>query len=202
MDHSRRKIDTSSVFGAGRTPLSTPAGSKPVSINPLQKPELHKPPVPRRSLPEANSQVPDMIRRVYSLLEGLQQMIPRSFFPEGGLDESLGEARAAALYDLILLEREAKVSVAETAQGRQVQLKVTRSRKGTVGLYERPESLLVLQLSGRQIVELYNGPTKLPWETAGRTRKNAQRRIPVSRLRTAGLSIPDADRVCQQEAGQ
>jgi hypothetical protein len=93
------------------------------------------------------------------------------------------------MYDLKLVTGHAKISLARTADGRTIQLKVTRSRKGTVGFCDRPEHLLVLQHSGPSLVELYNGPVAGAWENAGKTRKNGERRIPESRLKCLGESV-------------
>jgi hypothetical protein len=139
---------------------------------------------------EAVGRVPNLIQQLDQTLEELQRLFPRQFVPEGCLDQSVGEVRATLIYDLELVESRTKVSVAKMSDGRTAQLKVTRSRRGTVGLYDRPESLLVLQLSGKELVELYNGPTAIVWEKAGKTRKTGERRIPVSRLRSLGESIP------------
>jgi hypothetical protein len=88
------------------------------------------------------------------------------------LDQSLGEVLAAFMYDLELVTSDSKVSVARSTEGGTVQLKVTRSQKGTVGLYDRLESLLALQLSGQNLVELYNGPVALAWNNAGKDQGN------------------------------
>ncbi len=197
MDY-RQNTDNPSRLDAGET-RAPAAGPKPGTRLPLHAPEPRKSLILRRSLPEANSKTPGMIRQLYALLDELHRLVPRPFALEGSLDDSVGETMAAAMYGLVLLERHARVSVAETAEGRQIQLKVTRSRKGTVGLYERPESLLVLQLSGRNLIELYNGPTSLPWQNAGKIRKGDQRRIPVSRLRATSLSVAAADKLSQQQ---
>lgn len=143
-----------------------------------------------RANAHANHRVPELIQRIHATLEELQLLFQRQFVVEGRLDETLGEALAAWMYGLELIVSRSGVSVGMTADGRKVQLKVTRSRKGTVGINELPESLLVLQLSGRELVELYNGPTATVWTKAGKTRKNGQRRIPVSRLRSEAQLLP------------
>jgi hypothetical protein len=148
---------------------------------------------------DVQGRVPDLLHQFYEALDELQTLFPRRFTPEGSLDQSLGEALAAFNYDLELVTSHAKVSVAKTSGGRIVQLKVTRSQKGTIGLFDRPEALLVLQLSGRSLVELYNGPTASAWEQAGKTRKNGERRIPVSRLKCLGLIVPVDRRLPQSK---
>ena len=151
----------------------------------------------RASSTDANSRGSGLVQRLCGALEELDALFPRRFVPEGCLDQSLGEVLAAFMYDLELVASNAKASVAKTTDGRRVQLKVTRSRKGTVGLYDRPEALLVLQLSGQSLFELYNGPVEPAWDKAGKTRKNGERRIPVSRLKCLGLNIPATQRLPQ-----
>ena len=135
-------------------------------------------------------QIPELIRQVHSALDELQALVPRPFTVEGRLDESIGEALAAYAYGLELSRNRSGVSSAITQVGTRVQLKVTRSKKGTIGIWDNPALLLVLQLSGREVVELYNGPTNVPSENAGRTKGNGERRIPVSRLKILADQIP------------
>jgi len=110
---------------------------------------------------------------------------------EGRLDESIGEALAAWVYNLQLRRKFPGASRAVTEEGIEIQLKVTRSTKGTIGIWQTPTFLLVLQLSGNDLAELYNGPTCNVWDSAGKLRSNGQRRIPVSRLRTLALDAPE-----------
>jgi hypothetical protein len=151
----------------------------------------------RASRTNANSELPTLLHQFYGTLEELQATFPRRFVPEGCLDQSLGDVLAAVMYDLELVASHAKVSEAKTSDGQRVQLKVTRSKKGTVGLYDRPEALLVLQHSGESLIELYNGPAALVWAKAGKTRKSGVRRIPVSRLKCLGLAVPLDQRLPQ-----
>jgi hypothetical protein len=146
---------------------------------------------------DSNGRVPGLLQQFCGALDELQTLFPRRFTPQGCLDQSLGEVLAAWTYNLELVTGHARVSLAKTTDGRMIQLKVTRSQKGTVGLYDWPEALLVLQLSGRDLVELYNGPVVPAWEKAGKTKRNGERRIPVSRLKCLGLSVPADHRLPQ-----
>jgi len=87
---------------------------------------------------QGNQKIPGLIEQVHSALAKLETLVPRPFTLEGRLDESIGEALAAWLYDLELSRNRTGVSSGITEDGTRVQIKVTRSKKGTVAIWEQP----------------------------------------------------------------
>ena len=90
---------------------------------------------------------------------------------------SIGEVVAAFVYDLELLCGSSECHDAMARDGRNVQVKLTGGTR-SVGIYDKPDHLIVLQLAGRRdFVEVYNGPGAQAWEHAGELQKNGQRWI-------------------------
>ena len=137
--------------------------------------------------------VESKILQLYKIIDELRSEYPeKPFTLDGVLLGNLGEVYAAEHYGLHLLRESYKTHDAITADGKKVQIKITQKNK--VGIYGEPDYLLVFQVQqDGTIIEIYNGPGKDPWESAGKMQKNGQRSISIARLR--GLEARPHDRL-------
>ena len=144
-----------------------------------------KPERPRPSNEEALGQVPDLLRQLDSALDELTFLFQRHLMPNGYLDQKIGEIIAAYVYDLELTRNHNDFSEAKSSDGRKVQVRSTRAQasRETVPLKDACEHLLVVQLWGREVIEVYNGPLGPIWAAARRVQKDGSRRISMGRLR-------------------
>ena len=160
------------------------------------------PPVPQRIRPsneEAFRQVPGLLRELFRVVDEFEFLFSRPFTPDGHMVGSIGEVVAAFVYDLELLCGSSEGHDAVTRDGRMlpVQVKLTGGTR-SVGIYGKPEHLIVLQLAGRtELIEVYNGPGALAWEHAGKLQKNGQRSISLHRLRGLQRSVLPEHRLPQ-----
>ena len=107
---------------------------------------------------------------------------------------SIGEVYAAEQYGLKLYEASHPVHDAVTADGREVQIKLTQTNR--VALYECPDYLIVLKIDKEGIIsEIYNGPGSEPWRLAGPMRKNGQRTISIRKLMS--INVQDDKRIIE-----
>ena len=123
------------------------------------------------------------IRQLYQIVGELRSEYPEKRFTlDGVLLGNLGEIYAAEHYDLRLLPESTETHDAVTVDGKNVQVKITQINK--VGIYSEPDYLLVFQVQqDGTIIEIYNGPGRAPWESAGKMQKNGQKSISIARLR-------------------
>ena len=146
------------------------------------------PPKPERAHPsnqESLAAVPELMKQVYAALDELSFLFERPLVPSGYLDRKIGEVLAAFVYDLELTRSHSDFSEAKSNDGRSVQVRSTRAHasRETVPLKNVGEHLLVIQLWGRELIEVYNGPLESIWELARRVQKDGTRRISMGRLR-------------------
>lgn len=139
--------------------------------------------------------IPHLIRQLYSVVAELERLFPgRRFTPDGHLVGSIGEVLAASHYGLTLLSASTEGHDAMAEDGRLVQVKATQ--RSSIGLRSEPEHLLVLRiLPDGNSEEVYNGPGKLAWASAGKMQKNGQRPVSASRLTELMRSVPHGDRL-------
>lgn len=140
------------------------------------------------------NKIPQLIKQLYKIVAELESLFPgRKFTLDGHLVGSLGEVIAAHDYDLMLLESSAKTHDARK-ESKQIQIKATQGN--AVAMYGEPEYLLVLKLlKDGTAVEVYNGPGKPAWETAGKLQKNGQKSISLSRLRILMETVPSNQKI-------
>lgn len=149
--------------------------------------------------PDPLEEVPALIAQLYQLVARLEELFDheRKFTPDGHLVGSIGEVIAQRRYKLRLEKPSTKGYDAKTADGTQVQIKVTQG--GSVGLREEPQHLLVLSLNKQgQDAEVYNGPGKLAWDAAGKMQSNGQKPITLSKLRKLMDKVLEQERVPRQ----
>ena len=135
--------------------------------------------------------VTDTIRKIFELAYSLEQQYPgRHFTPDGHMLGSIGEVYAAERYNLTLYEASHEVHDGKTADGREVQIKITQGDR--VGLSSEPEFLIVLKIDRTGfITEVYNGPGAEPWNQAGKMQKNGQRMISVAKLKNLNAEVKE-----------
>lgn len=148
----------------------------------------------RPALAPANK-VPDLVRRLYSLVFELEALFPyRKFTLDGHLVGSIGEVIAAHRYELTLHPASSKAHDASATDGRQVQVKATQGDK--VALRAEPDHLIVLQIGkDGHATEVFNGPGSLAWSRCGPPQSNGQRAISLSKLREIMLRVTEAQRL-------
>lgn len=143
---------------------------------------------------ETIDRIPSIVGRLYELVDELERAFRRPFTPDGHLVGSLGEVLASHYYALELLPCSTECHDAKTSDGRLVQVKATQGK--SVALRAEPDFLLVIALRrDGSIDEVYNGPGREPWQSAGRPRTNGQRPLSLSRLRTLARSVSREDRI-------
>lgn len=140
-------------------------------------------------------QVPELVRRLYSLVAEFEALFPgRKFTPDGHLVGSIGEVLAAHRYDLSLYPASSEAHDGSARDGRQVEIKATQG--DTVALRAEPQHLIVLHLNKEgHSTEVFNGPGAPVWAHCGAMQKNGQRPVSLSRLRKLMAQVPDSHRL-------
>lgn len=140
-------------------------------------------------------QVPELVRRLYSLVAEFEALFPgRKFTPDGHLVGSIGEVIAAHRYGLALAPASSESHDGSATDGRLVEIKATQGN--TVALRAEPEHLIVLHLNKEgQATEVFNGPGALVWTSCGAMQKNGQRPVSLSRLRKLMEQVPAGQRL-------
>ena len=128
------------------------------------------------------------VRQIYKIAAELSEATKRSFTPDGHLVGSIGEVIAASKYGLELLPASSERHDAKK-DNIFVQIKATGGDR--ISLSSEPEYLLVLKIENGDGIEIYNGPGKLPWASAGKRQKNGQRQISLSKLRQLMSEVPE-----------
>lgn len=175
-------------------------------VHPKQRPmPPAKPERKRPSNEEALAMVPDLIRQLYTVLDEMAFLFQRRLEPGGYLDQKIGEVLAAYVYDLDLIRNRSDDSEAKSSDGRSVQVRTTRAQasRKTVALRNACDHLLVVQLLGPELIEVYNGPLEPIWAAARRVQKDGTRRISMGRLRGRNkYNVPMWEKIEQKRAWQ
>ncbi len=139
--------------------------------------------------------VPELVRRLYSLVSEFEALFPgRKFTPDGHLVGSIGEVLAAHRYALSLHPASSEGHDGTAKDGRQVEIKATQG--DTVALRAEPQHLIVLHLNKQgHASEVFNGPGALVWSNCGAMQKNGQRPVSLSKLRRLMLQVPENQRL-------
>ena len=133
----------------------------------------------------------DKIRELYKITNELESSYPgRKFTLDGHLVGSIGEVIVAEHYGLTLLRNSSETHDAVSSTGKYVQIKATQVNR--IAISSKPDYLIVIKLfSDGSWEEVYNGPGKLAWDSAGKMQKNGQRPISLSRLRSLMSSVDE-----------
>ena len=139
----------------------------------------------------------DKIKELYKITNELECTYPgRKFTVDGHLVGSIGEVIVAEHYGLSLLPNSTKTHDAVSKEGKQVQIKATQV-KG-IAISSEPDYLIVIRiLPDGSWEEIYNGPGKAAWESAGKMQKNGQRPISLSKLRNLMGSVDINDKIAR-----
>jgi hypothetical protein len=134
--------------------------------------------------------VPSLVDQLYKIVSKFEALFPRRHFTlDGHLVGSIGEVLAAYYYDLKLAPSSMQGHDADTTDGIHVEIKTTQRKQ--IGLRSESPYLLVLQLqSNGTVIEIYNGPGKPAWDSAGKLQKNGQRPISITTLQKLMEQIP------------
>ena len=140
-------------------------------------------------------QVAQYLDDLYTASAGLEEMFPgRKFTLDGHLVGSIGEVVAAYIFDLDLNPASTLGHDATTADGKNVEIKLTQGPG--VAIRHEPEHLIVLHRpKGGPVRVVYNDPGALAWSAAGAMQKNGQRPISLSRLERLAAEVPEDDRL-------
>jgi len=140
-------------------------------------------------------QVPDLVRRLYSLVAEFEALFPgRRFTPDGHLVGSIGEVIAAHRYELTLSPASSAAHDGSAKDGRLVEVKATQG--DMVALRAEPQHLIVLHLNREgQATEVFNGPGALVWSSCGAMQKNGQRPVSLPKLRKLMVQVPASQRL-------
>ena len=139
----------------------------------------------------------DKIKQLYKITNELEQAYPgRKFTVDGHLVGSIGEVIVAEHYGLSLLPNSTKTHDAVSKEGKQVQIKATQVK--SIAISSEPDYLIVIRLlSDGSWEEIYNGPGKAAWDSAGKMQKNGQRPISLSKLRNLMDSVDINDKIAR-----
>ena len=136
------------------------------------------------------------IRKMIGIVSELEAEFPgRHFTLDGHMVGSIGEVMAAYYYGIELYK-----SSTERHDGivgdREVQIKITQ--RDDIVINAEPSYLIVLYLTREgDIYEVYNGPGKAPWDTAGKKDGHNNSHMRVNKLMELDKMVPDADRILQ-----
>ena len=149
----------------------------------------------------AADQVPELVRRLYSLVSEFEALFPgRKFTPDGHLVGSIGEVLAAHRYALSLHAASSDGHDGTARDGRQVEIKATQG--DTVALRAEPQHLIVLHLNKQgHVSEVFNGPGAPVWSSCGAMQKYGQRSVSLSKLRKLMLQVPMSQRLPPSNEG-
>jgi hypothetical protein len=150
--------------------------------------------------PERIAKVGRLVRSLYAAVKELEEEFTdekRKFTLDGHLVGSIGEVVASYAYELDLYPPSIKGHDAKTADGKEVQVKLTGGKTG-VRLNALPEYLIVLQLRDYQFREVYNGPGRQVWDACGAMAKNGQRPIGLSKLVALNMQVQEKERIAQR----
>lgn len=134
------------------------------------------------------------VQDLFKIVSELESEFPeRHFTLDGHLLGSVGEVLAAYYYGIDLYK-----SSAERHDGvkcsREVQIKITQ--QDNVMISSEPEYLIVLYLTrSGGVYEVYNGPGKEPWDTAGKPDSHNHKHMRVNKLMKLDEAVNNEDRI-------
>lgn len=138
--------------------------------------------------------VKDKVQKLISIVKELEEDFPgRHFTLDGHLVGSIGEVMAAYYYGIELYSASTVAHDGEI-DGRKVQIKI--SQQDNIVINHEPEHLIVLYLKKNgEVYEVYNGPGKEPWNSAGKRDSHNNRHMRVNRLMELDKQVSDKLRI-------
>lgn len=142
-----------------------------------------------------SSTITQKIRDLYAITAELESMYPgRKFTIDGHLVGSIGEVLVADKYCLTLLQNSTQTHDAKTWDNRLIQIKATQTKR--IAISSEPDFLIVIQIrENGSWEEIYNGPGRLAWESAGKMQKNGQRPVSIAKLRALMEKVDSSQRI-------
>ena len=138
--------------------------------------------------------IKDKVKKLISIVKELEEDFPgRRFTLDGHLVGSIGEVMAAYYYGIELYSASTVAHDGEI-DGRKVQIKI--SQQDNIVINHEPEHLIVLYLrKNGEVYEVYNGPGKEPWNSAGKRDNHNNRNMRVNRLMELDKQVSDKLRI-------
>lgn len=134
------------------------------------------------------------VQKLVEIVAELEAEFPgRHFTLDGHLVGSIGEVMAAYYYGIELYRASAEIHDGEI-EGRKVQIKI--SQQDDIVINHEPDYLIVLYMKKNgSIYEVYNGPGKLPWDSASKKDSHNNRHMRVNKLMELDKAVAEAEQI-------
>lgn len=138
--------------------------------------------------------VKTQVQKLVEIVAELEVEFPgRHFTLDGHLVGSIGEVMAAYYYGIELYRASAEIHDGEI-EGRKVQIKI--SQQDDIVINHEPDYLIVLYMKKNgDIYEVYNGPGKLPWDSASKKDSHNNRHMRVNKLMELDKAVAEAEQI-------
>lgn len=145
---------------------------------------------------EKMERVKEQVQKMIQIVKELEEDFPgRHFTLDGHLVGSIGEVMAAYYYGIDLYAASAEIHDGEI-DGKKVQIKI--SQQDNIVINHEPDYLIVLYLrKNGDIFEVYNGPGKDPWNSAGKVDSHNNCHMRVNKLMELDGFVSEKDRIIQ-----
>ena len=145
---------------------------------------------------EKMNMIKQQVQRLVEIVAQLEAEFPgRHFTLDGHLVGSIGEVMAAYYYGIELYAASTEIHDDEV-DGKKVQIKI--SQQDNIVINHEPDYLIVLYLNRNgNIYEVYNGPGKLPWESASKRDSHNNKHMRVNKLMELDKSVDECRRITQ-----
>ena len=145
---------------------------------------------------EKMNMIKQQVQRLVELVAQLEAEFPgRHFTLDGHLVGSIGEVMAAYYYGIELYAASTEIHDGEV-DGKKVQIKI--SQQDNIVINHEPNYLIVLYLNRNgNIYEVYNGPGKLPWESASKKDSHNNKHMRVNKLMELDKAVDECKRITQ-----
>ena len=145
---------------------------------------------------EKMNMIKQLVQRLVEIVAQLEAEFPgRHFTLDGHLVGSIGEVMAAYYYGIELYAASTEIHDGEV-DGKKVQIKI--SQQDNIVINHEPDYLIVLYLNRNgNIYEVYNGPGKLPWESASKRDRHNNKHMRVNKLMELDKAVDECKRITQ-----
>lgn len=145
---------------------------------------------------EKMNMIKQQVQRLVEIVAQLEAEFPgRHFTLDGHLVGSIGEVMAAYYYGIELYAASTEIHDGEV-DGKKVQIKI--SQQDNIVINHEPNYLIVLYLNRNgNIYEVYNGPGKLPWESASKRDRHNNKHMRVNKLMELDKAVDECKRITQ-----
>ena len=134
------------------------------------------------------------VQELIHIVSELESAFPeRHFTLDGHLVGSIGEVMAAYYYGIDLFKSSTELHDG-CIDGRQVQIKI--AQQDNVMISGEPDYLIVLYLKkDGNVYEVYNGPGKEPWDTAGKADRHNNSHMRINKLMELDKNVNEVERI-------